>query len=391
MLALRVRQKEAEFYLASVVAGDLLRKVRFQLRSIGEAQAQRSQRRTPDNTESFIAGVVGSTQGFQRRMIARKVREIRDFIGLSDGQPPIPATVLLYTGEQLEFSAQAGAAGDLAEPREPFTVIDGQHRLAGLQMYIDEYPDQADDIQVPVAIFDGKAADFAAEMFVTVNSKHAKIAKSLLIDLMENVKGAPREQRVAARVTRMLYDDGRSPLRYRVNRLGGRSGQAKWILQSQVYNELHRIIAAPKPPELVRFVHERLRVGELGETPHRESDKLGAISDGVFRIVAAWYRAAARAFGSAWGSDKHMVTVPVTLQAMARVLGEQLRDDGLVGAFLDAGEDEAVLRRALDNAWGDPELWQDFRKKGFYERFAAKGSPERVRVIQRRLAGLVEA
>ena len=42
----------------------------------------------------------------------------------------------------------------------------------------------------------------------------------------------------------MLYSEGDSPLRYRINRLGGRSKQEKWILQAELFNEIHRWAAA---------------------------------------------------------------------------------------------------------------------------------------------------
>jgi hypothetical protein len=38
----------------------------------------------------------------------------------------------------------------------------------------------------------------------------------------------------------MLYSESDSPLRYRINRLGGRSKQEKWILQAELFNEIHR-------------------------------------------------------------------------------------------------------------------------------------------------------
>lgn len=388
MWALRVQQKEAVFYLASYPAGDLLRRVMFERRVLPEAEQPAGARKAtqePDEAQQFISTVVGSKAGFQRPLVRRKIREIQSFIELASIQPPIPATVLLYTPEKLRFDAQPGSsAGNLGEPREPFTIVDGQHRLAGLKLYLDKHPEDAHRVYVPLSIFDKRAEDFAAEMFVIVNSTHSKIARSLLIDLMETVTMATREQRVAARVLRKLYEEARSPLRYRINRLGGRSGKDKWILQAQLYNEMLRILDRPPRDPVRRFVLDSLGLAKLGERPHAESELIEKVADRVFMLVADWYKASARAFGEAWGNPKYAINRPDTLQALARVLGDQLVPGGLGPRWIDEGA--GVFDRALARGWSDESLREDLRMAGFYERFAAKGTPERIRLLHRRLA-----
>src|SRR3990170_1008601 len=75
----------------------------------------------------------------------------------------------------------------------------------------------------------GRSEDFATEMFVIINSPPTRINKSHLIDLYEKVSWAEPDRRFAAHITEMLYREADSPLRYRINRLGGRSKQEKWI------------------------------------------------------------------------------------------------------------------------------------------------------------------
>ena len=99
----------------------------------------------------------------------------------------------------------------------------GQHRLAALRFYLAEHPDEARGIDVPCVIFDGRSEDFAAEMFVIINSTPTRINKSHLVDLYERVSWAEPDRRFAARIVDSLYTEGDSPLRYRINRLGGRS------------------------------------------------------------------------------------------------------------------------------------------------------------------------
>src|SRR5207248_828512 len=120
----------------------------------------------------------------------------------------------------------------------------GQHRLAALHFYRLHHPEDAKGIHVPCVIFDGKSEDFATEMFVIINSTSTRINKSHLVDLYEKVSWAEPDKKFAARVVDHLYREADSPLRYKINRLGGRSKQEKWILQAELFNEVHRWAAA---------------------------------------------------------------------------------------------------------------------------------------------------
>src|SRR5437016_2114022 len=102
------------------------------------------------------------------------------------------------------------------------------------------HPDEARNISVPCVIFGGRSDDFATEMFVIINSTPTRINKSHLVDLYERVSWAEPDRRFAVRIVEMLYSEGDSPLRYRINRLGGRSKQEKWTLQAEPFNEIHR-------------------------------------------------------------------------------------------------------------------------------------------------------
>src|SRR5437762_8599183 len=133
-----------------------------------------------------------------------------------------------------------GGAGTLNEPSTKYLIIDGQHRLAALHFYMQERPDDAATINVPCIIFDGRSEDFATEMFVIINSTPTRINKSHLVDLYDRVSFAAPDRKFAARLVEKLYGEGDSPLRYRINRLGGRSQRDKWVLQAELFNELHR-------------------------------------------------------------------------------------------------------------------------------------------------------
>ncbi len=366
MLALRMRQKESEFYFVSYPAEDLLRKVRFISRFYGERGevVGGEKRKDADDVEQFVQAIEGHARAFQRDLNRRKVRQIRDFFRNETQQPLVPGAVLLFTTEELKFSpiGKYERAGDLMEPKEDFLIIDGQHRLAGLHFYLSE-PDADRRMEVPCVIFDGKTSDFATEMFVIINSTHTRINKSHLVDLYEKIEwGTDQKKKFSAKLVRALYEEGDSPLRYHINMLGGRSQQNMWINQAQMFSEVHRLVGRAEAEPFIK-------------------DGRGFNQNRAYGLLRDVFKAAKAVFEPAWGDNKrYMVTRDVTLKALVRVAGDIARSDRI---DIAPGESNAKPLAKKLQPWSG--LVRDFRREGFYERFPARGQVERVEKIRARL------
>jgi DGQHR domain-containing protein len=367
MLATQVRQKDSVFYFVSYPTEDLLNRVRFISRFYAEeGQIAPSEVPADDDVGQFISKIERTDSAFQRDLSRAKVAAIKNFYETAVSQPPIPGTVLLFTPEKLGFDPVRGFenVGNLEEPRSKYLIIDGQHRLAALHFFGKERPDDARGLHVPCVIFDGKSEDFATEMFVIINSTPTRINKSHLVDLYEKVSWSAPDKKLAAHVVGKLYVEGDSPLRYRINRLGGRSQQQKWILQAELFNELHRWVAA-----------DWKRLKKQG-TPRALSGKL-------YEVVRDFLKAAERVWGEAWGSANYMITRPVTIKAMLRVCADL--------AHVDAEPADGRQKRWERKLTPWAAEARAFRSEGFYERFPAKGQVERVARIHRelgRIAGI---
>src|SRR5207245_11443580 len=129
-----------------------------------------------------------------------------------------------------------------------------------------------------------------------------------------------------------------SPLRYRINRLGGRSMQEKWILQAELFNECHR------------WVKQGWSKIEREGTDRRNAEK-------YYAILRDFLKAAPQVFAEAWGNDSYMVTTPVVLKALIRV-GADL-------AGKDAEPVEGRVERWRERLAPLGERVRDFRKDGF--------------------------
>jgi len=362
MLATQIRQKDSVFYFCAYPVDDVLDKVRFISRFYAEGAPSLPGEEVEDEDEvaKFIGKIEATDAAFQRQLSRAKVTAIENFYETAQSQPPIPGTVLLFTDERLKFDPikPFTNVGNLQEPRGKYLIIDGQHRLAALHFYRRQHPDDAKTIHVPCVIFDGKSEDFATEMFVIINSTPTRINKSHLVDLYEKVSWAAPDKKFAARVVDHLYREGDSPLRYKINRLGGRSKQEKWILQAELFNEIHRWATA-----------DWKKIAKKASW-QREAER-------YYEIVRDFLRAAEKAWGDAWGHASYMITRPVTLKAMLRVAADLAADDA-------EPKDDRQKRWARRLApW--TELAKSFRQEGFYERYPAKGQVERVSRIYKEL------
>src|SRR6185295_360205 len=347
MLATRIRQKEGAFYFVSYKVPDLLAKVRFisRFHHEGEQTDAEPPSAHDDEVAKFIQTVERSEGAFQRTLNKRKIGAILNFFETAATQPLVPGAIQLFTDEKLKFETigEAKSVGNLREPDGKYLIIDGQHRVAGLDFFTRKHLKESDNVEVPCLIFDGRSADFATEMFVIVNSTHTRINKSHLVDLYEKVSWESPEKKFAAKVVNLLYGADDSPFQYRINRLGGRSRQEKWILQSELFNELHKLVEArPK----------------FFKKPEK-----------TYEIFRDYFKGVASVLQEGWGrNDKFMITKDVTIKALVRVLGELIRQKKLIEHW-KAGEGPKAFESFL-TSWR--EEVPKFRSEGFYERFPAK-------------------
>jgi DGQHR domain-containing protein len=363
MLATQIRQKEGLFYFVSFKAQDVLSRVRFTSRFYFEGETIEAEAERDDPIAKFIGSIEKSEKAFQRLLGRRKIRDIVNFYESAELQPAIPGTILLFSEDVLGFRRISGydSIGHLEDPKSGFLIIDGQHRLAGLHFYAERNPELVDKIDVPCLVFDGKTADFAAEMFVIINSTQTRINKSHLVDLLDRISRYDEETRLAANLVRKLYEEASSPLQYKINRLGGRSKQEKWILQAELFNELKKLVENNDH----LFMREFRGKAERG-----------------FELIADYLKAVRSVMEKVWGNnDRYKFTTSVTLKAIIRVLGDLAERPNLIGQWLE-NPSSRVFEKAI-SGWSG--LNDEFRNEGFYERFPAKGQIERVRMIQQRL------
>lgn len=209
---LKVRQPIGEFYIGAIGSDDLL--------DISTVDIRR-----------FQEGKPGTIDGIQRERSKSRLKELSEYVNLP--YATFPTSVILAVDErcaslrqvagcsglyELEVSAYAGDPDAEISPipiSSAAFVIDGQHRLAGLE----KRDRSLGPFDVNVSIFVGADIADQAEIFSRVNLAQTKVNKSLMYDLLDYAKeNSP--YRVAHELAIAMNEDRNGPLYKKIKRLG---------------------------------------------------------------------------------------------------------------------------------------------------------------------------
>ncbi|WP_426386946.1 DGQHR domain-containing protein [Sphingobium sp. R-21] len=209
--AIRIRQPIGDIYVGSIPAKTLVEITDFDIRALV----------TERGIDSYL--------GIQRELDTKRVKEIAQYVRGSDAT--FPTAVVLAVPEKcvtiempcpdddrfvrltLSNFPTDGDEDDTVFFRHIARVIDGQHRIKGLEGYA------KDDFDVNVSIFiDADIADQAA-VFSTVNLAQTKVNRSLVYDLFELSKSRSPEKTCHSVVVALESTD-QSPFFRKIKRLG---------------------------------------------------------------------------------------------------------------------------------------------------------------------------
>lgn len=199
-----VHQPIGEFYLVSIPYNELV--------GISYADVRRMERQR--DVESFT--------GIQRPLKESRVQDLRKYVTAPDAT--FPTSIIIAVDEfcaKLDEDAKvlsiAPFAGDeehaAIEADHIARVIDGQHRIAGLETYAGPVFD------LNVAIFIGVDISDQASIFSTVNLEQTKVNKSLAYDLLELATSRSPEKTCHNTAVALDSESG-SPFYHKIKRLG---------------------------------------------------------------------------------------------------------------------------------------------------------------------------
>lgn len=162
--------------------------------------------------------------GIQRPLVPSRVKELKKYVTTIDSA--FPTSILLAVGAaDAIYDAEAGRLR-LRRDANVAKIIDGQHRIAGLEGY-----SGADPFELTVTVFVDIGLEDQALLFATINLKQTRVGKSLAYDLTEYFR-TRSPQKTLHDIARLLNSKEESPFRNKIKILGTAEGPEETITQA---------------------------------------------------------------------------------------------------------------------------------------------------------------
>ena len=191
---LQIAQPIGSFYIGVMSFGDLVR--------VSYADVRRLERERRD-VESYL--------GIERPLSPKRVEELKQYVDTLDATFPT-GVILAISSKHASFDPKTGEM-QITDDADVAKIIDGQHRIAGLEEF------EGDTFDMNVVIFIDMDIEDQAMVFATINLAQTKVNKSLVYDLYEYTK-TRSPQKSAHNIARLLNSRENSPFYGRIKILG---------------------------------------------------------------------------------------------------------------------------------------------------------------------------
>jgi DGQHR domain-containing protein len=371
--AMRLQQFGTVFYQTGLTVHDVKKLVRFEAMAFGESRPVRKaarKSRTGVNWEELEKKISSGEHAYQRPILRKKIdelvqyyRERFDHMDLA----PVPGAVILVADQRLDFvpASARSVMGHLQLPEQEglFRTLDGQHRLLALDAFARAEGERAEVAQalmsmlVPAVVFESLAPSHAVEMFVTINTKHTRLKKDVIVSLSGRKLYRDERMATAHDVIRSLNERQDSPLQGDIKILG--IGQGK-VAQAPLASEIEALFKAQEMagPAAARRFMERAR-----------------------ELFLAYFKQVAQAFPAAWGGRKYSLKRGTALRAFIRVMPDVLAACHRDGLDPTSGRDLGRLLGAWSQRIGDAR----FETEGEWRIKSSGGGSRTVELLTREL------
>jgi DGQHR domain-containing protein len=319
--ALRVQQPIGDIYLAAI-DHELLQKITY----FDVRRVLRDQR----DVEAYL--------GIQRPVSEARVRDLEKYVNFVDATFPTAVILAIDESECVSYDERkhqltlSNVRQGNERPDIAFSnlcrVIDGQHRIAGLQNFTGE------KFEVMVALFVGIDISDQAYIFATVNLEQTKVRKSLAFDLFELAR-TRSPYKTCHNIAVGLDKVKESPFFERIKRLGTATltREHETITQSTFVDALVRYIS-PEP----KVDRDLLLRGQ----------KLELVDVAIGRIVQNYFEGIKMTWPDAWDNfdEGAMLNKTNGFRALMSILGRVYTHVTAPGHMVPASRFADVFKRS---------------------------------------------
>lgn len=209
---LEITQPIGKFYIGSINSDDLV--------YISYADVRRIEKER--DIETYL--------GVQRPLSDKRVRELIKYVNLVDAS--FPTSILItVSSDDVRYDSNRKIMG-IRKKQEVAKIIDGQHRIAGLENYVG----LGDSFQSNVTIFIDMDIEDQAMVFTTINLKQTKVNKSLAYDLYDFAKQRS-PQKSCHNIVKFLNSKDNSPFKDKIKILGTAEDKVKESITQSTFVE----------------------------------------------------------------------------------------------------------------------------------------------------------
>ena len=226
---LKIKQRGEVFYMTKFQAPILLDHLNFHYRDpyieLEKDEIILKDRKYIETIIKKGIDLSSNDEGVQRRLQIERINSIKKFIE-SDFQSFLPNTVLLSADiskyPELEDQYVDYELNDFGEFEFPdnflFSIIDGQHRLAGLSQVDKKI---LEEFEISAIILFNVSKSTAAKLFADINGKQKAVNKSLIYDLYADIdKDILNDIKRFHSICENFYKSEKSPLFRQIKMLG---------------------------------------------------------------------------------------------------------------------------------------------------------------------------
>lgn len=359
-------QPIGSFYVGKISWQDLL--------AISYSDIRRIQREEEGSIESYL--------GIQRELSENRLKEIAKYVGYTDAT--FPSTIVLSIKsidretDNANIISYDDKSGELILERNDriAQIIDGQHRVFGIQKFIDNNGVFNDTFvfDLIVTLFIDIDPDEESMIFSTINKAQTKVNKSLVYDLYDLAK-TRSPQRTAHNIVKLLDEKEGSPLAGMIKRLGvandpGRETITQATLVECILNYISKDGEEMKDRDILRRgLKLELISGKELERRFLRNLFIQEKEVEISKLLWNYFTAIKKRWSNAW-DQKSILVKSTGLIAFMKFLGPIVRHLGIernisIEEFskildtIEIDDDMFNTNRYIPGAKGQTELYKD--------------------------------
>lgn len=295
-----IEQPIGTFYVGKISWQDLL--------DISYSEKRRIINEENNETASYF--------GIQRELSDKRLKEISQYVSYQDATFPSSIVLAIPSitkiDEENEFINvnfdEEFKKLKIRKDNKIAHIIDGQHRIFGLEKYKIDNPLLAPalNFELIVSIFVDIDDDNQSMVFATINKAQTKVNKSLVYDLFELAK-TKSPQRTAHNIVKLLNEEKGSPFLGMINRLGKANDPLReTITQATIVENILKYISQnPMKDRDILKRGKKLSLADEKESKIRffRNWFIYGEDEKIARIIWNYFSAIKRKWPLAWGTS----------------------------------------------------------------------------------------